>query len=317
MTGGLGAAVARAVASGATTLTSATVSATKTAGYAISINGLTVPARWIDTATVAAGDTVLVALTRGPVGQSSAVVLGRLTDAPRPTVGKIREVIGAKCTVTTDSGDVTADFIGSAPAVGARVRLLWQGAACTVIGTVGVSVAAASVDAGVGAPGQSTQAAQSGSSVLRATGSGSWTVSGTRWTTAVTQGTGYGLTNVHGGWGYGSPLAALSGAKVKSATLTITGRTSAGVFSSPSVFHLSAHSQTDLTDRPETAYGGWDITVPGRGDGFPIYLSVPTDMAQWIVDHRGGLLVSGGTYSAVEGIDVSADSGKLTINWER
>ena len=75
---------------------------------AVTIEGVQVPAVWLDPVSVNQGDNVVVALTRGEAGQSSAVVLGRVTDVPRPTTGTVVSVGGGQAIVRTSFGNVSA-----------------------------------------------------------------------------------------------------------------------------------------------------------------------------------------------------------------
>ncbi len=311
--------VAAATVAGGTRLVAGTAVRGQAGGVEVAVQGRRVTARWLDTAAARVGQPVLVALTGAGVGQSSAIVLGRLGAAPRPVVGVVRTVLAATAEVEAGGMKLTCAWVGAAaPAVGDQVRLLWQGDEATILGTVGS--AAADDDDGLGgvpSPSQSLAEAASGTSVLRATAAGSWTARG-RWSSAVVQGSGAGVEDSRGGWGYGAALRALAGARVVEAWVRVTGRAVSGAPAAPLTLRLACHAQTDLLTRPEPAGGdGWEAVVPGRGAAWPLDVPIPVERAQWLIDHAGGLMVGGGHYGGVAGLDSDPTSGQITITWKK
>ena len=311
---GLGRAIASAAAGGSVDIVAGTVVTDGDGTTVVTHQGAQIPAEWLDSATAVAGATVLLAVSRGQTGQSSAVVLGTLTSTPRPLVGKIMRVSGPVASVQTETGTVQALWTWSAPTVGQQVRLMWQGPVCSVIGTVGATTPSVS-GGGVQAPDQDIGAPMSGTTPLHATASGSWT-GARRWTGAIIQGT-QGSTPTVGGWAYGAAPRALAGATVTSASLLLTGRSRSGSYDQEATLHVSCHAQAHLTTRPEQAGPTWQVTVPPAGGPWPQAITVPTEAAQWVIDHAGGLMVSGGAYAGVLGIDQTPDSGLLTVTWNR
>lgn len=308
--------VAGATVAGGTQLVAGTTVRSPSGGVEVAVQGRRVTARWLDTAASQPGQTVLVALTSAGIGQSSAIVLGRLGAAPRPTMGVVRTVLASTAEVEAGGVRVTCAWVGAtAPAVGDHVRLLWQGAEATILGVSG-STAADGEDGGVLAPEQSVGLAPSGVSVLRATTAGSWSTRG-RWSSAVVQGTGPGVEDSHGGWGYGSTLRALAGVRVVTAWVRVTGRAVSGEPDAALTLRLACHAQTDLLERPSPASAVWEVSIPGRGAAWPLDVPIPVEQAQWLVDHTGGLMVGGGPYGGVTGLDGGPESGRITMNWER
>lgn len=73
---------------------------------------------------------------------SELIVTHALTK--RPTRGVVAAVAGQVATVTADAQPWDLGFLGSAPAVGATVRILWDADGGTVLGAVGAATAAPS-----------------------------------------------------------------------------------------------------------------------------------------------------------------------------
>lgn len=308
--------VAGATVAGGTRLVAGTTVRGRAGGVEVAVQGRLVAARWLDTAAARIGQTVLVALTSDGVGQSSAVVLGRLGAAPRPPMGVVRTVLASTAEVEAGGMRVTCAWVGAtAPAVGDRVRLLWQGAEATILGVSG-STAADGEDGGALAPEQPVGPAPAGVSVLRATASGSWAARG-RWSSAVVQGSGPGVEDSRGGWGYGAGVRALAGVRVVEAWVRLTGRAVSGAPDAALTLRLACHAQTDLLERPSPVGAVWEASVPGRAAVWPLDVPIPVERAQWLVDHAGGLMVGGGSYGGVMGLDAGPESGRITMNWER
>ena len=62
---------------------------------------------------------------------------------------------------------------------------------------------------------------------------------------------------------------------------------------------------------------GWEAVVPGRGAAWPLDVPIPVERAQWLIDHAGGLMVGGGHYGGVAGLDSDPTSGQITITWKK
>ena len=316
----LGETIAAAGVAGVTTLVSGTVVRDSDDHLRVSTGGAIIPARWIDTIAVAEGDTVLLALSRAEVGQSSAIVLGRVTDVPRPTVGRVREIAGTAITVMLDDGTTkTGVYVGSPPPIGAHVRLFWQGHLMTVLGPVGASQETSMIAPGLGASQQKIGVALNGQTQLRAVSAGSWSpeTGASPWSQSIVQGTGGGTTDSRGAWAYGEAMRTLAGVRVKAARLLVTGRSMTGVFNEPLVLNMAGHSATTLNSLPSADGPRWTAKVPHRGGAFPVWIDIPTASAQWIVDHAGGIMISDGTFGGVQGITENPASGQLWIDWTR
>ena len=311
----LGEVMAASTTAGGTRLVVGTTVRDDAGRLVVGVQGVPVKAAWLGTMHAMAGMTVLVALIGAGEGQSSAIVLGPLVDRPRTTTCIVRSVAGNTAAATIDGVDRTCAWVGTAPRTGQPARLMWQGSEPVILGT-GKSLAVDEI-AGTVAPSQSVMEAPAGRETLRATGSGSWTPAGVRWTGAVVQGTGDGQTDIVGGWGYGAAMTAMAGMQVTAARLHLDGRTGSGAHGQPLTLHVAAHEQTDLLRRPQAVGSGWDVQVPARGSAWPVDVDVPVETAQWLVDHAGGLMVSGSAYGGVTGVDSAPLSGCLTIDWTR
>lgn len=281
----------------------------------VGVQGVTVEAAWLGTMHAMAGMTVLVALVGAGEGQSSAIVLGPLVDRPRTTMCVVRSVAGDTAVAVIDGEARTCAWVGTAPRTGLPARLMWQGAEPVILGT-GKSLAV-DVPGGTVEPSQSVMEAPAGRATLRATGSGSWTPDGIRWTGSVVQGTGDGQTDIVGGWGYGAALTAMAGLRVTAAHLHLDGRTGSGAHDQPVTLRVAAHAQTHLLTRPQAVGSSWEVQVPARGSDWPVDVEVPVATAQWLVDHAGGLMLHGPVYGGVTGVGDAPMSGCLTIDWTR
>ena len=284
---------------------------------AVTIEGVQVPATWLDPVSVNYGDNVVVALTRGEAGQSSAIVLGRVTDTPRPTTGTVVSVGSGQAVVRTAFGNVSATHSWSAPSVGQVVSLMWQDGRPTTVGPVTYSAPDAPPGAPPSAPSQ--QLGQTdGTAVIRPVYSASWSTrrsDGRPWTERIVAG---GKFQSIGAWGYGSQFAALKaivGLRVLEASLHFGERTADGGNKAAVTLQGRCHAAGSLGRQPTAAGPSLSATLaqwaPGGQD-----VTLPAAVAQWLITNGGGLLWTGGNVEGgVSDIGTDPDSGRITIKW--
>lgn len=283
---------------------------------AVTIEGVQVPATWLDPVSVNYGDNVLVALTRGEAGQSSAVVLGRVTDAPRPTTGTVVSVGGGQAVVRTSFGSVSATHSWNAPSVGQVVSLMWQDGHSTTVGPVTYSAPTTPSSSPPSAPSQQLGQVD-GTAVIRPVYSASWSTrrsDGRPWTERIVVGGKFGSV---GAWGYGGQFAALkaiSGLRVLEASLHFGERTADGGNTAVTI-QGRCHTAGSLGQQPTATGPSLSVALtkwsPGGQD-----VTLPAEVAQWLITNSGGLLwTGGGTEGGVTDIGTDPDSGRITIKW--
>lgn len=283
---------------------------------AVTIEGVQVPATWLDPVSVNYGDSVVVALTRGEAGQSSAIVLGRVTDTPRPTTGTVVSIGSGQAVVRTAFGTVSATHSWSAPSVGQVVSLLWQDGRPTTVGPVTYSAPDTPTAGPPPAPAQ--QLGQlDGVAVIRPVFSASWSArrsDGRPWTDRIVVGGKFAST---GAWGYGGQFAALkaiAGLRIVEASLHFGERTADGGAAAVTI-QGRCHTAGSLGQQPTATGPSLSATLakwsPGGQD-----ITLPVDVAQWLVTNGGGLMWTGGSVEGgVSDIGTDPDSGRITIKW--
>jgi hypothetical protein len=283
---------------------------------AVMIEGVQVPATWLDPVSVNYGDVVAVALCRGEAGQSSAIVLGRVTDTPRPTTGTVVSVGGGQAIVRTASGNVSATHSWSAPSVGQVVSLMWQDGRPTTVGPVTYSAPDTPPGALPSAPSQ--QLGQTdGTAVIRPVYSASWSTrrsDGSPWTERIVTG---GKFASIGAWGYGGQFAALKAIpdlRIVEASLHFGERTADGGNAAVTI-QGRCHTSGSLGQQPTATGPSLSVALakwaPGGQD-----VTLPTEVAQWLVANGGGLLwTGGGTEGGVTDIGTDPDSGRIIVKW--
>ena len=294
---------------------------TGTVGWAqgrptVTIEGVQVPATWLDPVSVNYGDSVAVALCRGEAGQSSAVVLGRVTDAPRPTTGTVVSVGGGQAIVRTAFGNVSATHSWNPPSVGQVVSLMWQDGRPTTVGPVTYSAPDAPTAGPPTAPAQ--QLGQiDGTAVIRPVYSASWSTrrsDGRPWAERIVAG---GRFQSVGAWGYGAQFAALKaipGLRIVEAALHFGERTADGGNTAVTI-QGRCHAAGSLGQQPTAIGPSLSVALakwaPGGQD-----VTLPAEVAQWLITNGGGLLWTGGsTEGGVTDIGTDPDSGRITIKW--
>lgn len=284
---------------------------------AVTIEGVQVPATWLDPVSVNYGDNVVVALTRGEAGQSSAVVLGRVTDAPRPTTGTVVSVGGGQAVVRTGVGNVSATHSWNAPSVGQVVSLMWQDGRPTTVGPVTYSAPTAPPAEVPPAPSQRLGDGDYGTSVIRPVYSASWSTrrsDGRPWTERIVAG---GKFASVAAWGYGGQFAALKaiqGLRIVEASLHFGERTADGGNVAVTL-QGRCHASGSLGQQPSPAGPSLSVALaqwaPGGQD-----VPLPVAVAQWLITNGGGLMWTGGNVEGgVSDIGTDPDSGRITIKW--
>lgn len=283
---------------------------------AVTIEGVQVPATWLDPVSVNYGDNVAVALVRGEAGQSSAIVLGRVTDAPRPTTGTVVSIGSGQAVVRTTFGTVSATHSWNPPSVGQVVSLLWQDGRPTTVGPVTYSAPDAPPGAPPSAPAQ--QLGQTdGTAVIRPVYSASWSTrrsDGHPWTERIVAG---GKFQSVGAWGYGGQfeaLKAIPGLRIVEASLHFGERTADGGATAVTI-QGRCHTAGSLGQQPTATGPSLSVALahwsPGGQDA-----TLPAEVAQWLVANGGGLMWTGGsTEGGVSDIGTDPDSGRITIKW--
>lgn len=286
--------------------------------------GVSKRAAWPSGVYAAPGEPVLIAELVRADAPAQYVVLGRVgADGPRE--GTVTTVPGGSDTITVTANSVayTATFLASyTPLVGDRVRLFWQGRDVTVVGKVGVTPGAGTIDAGIGAP---PPPKSSGTFNAPATDSATYW-SGGGWDSIrpyggiVGQGTIYGTSNViTGAWFYGNTMAELAGARIDRVRFRVPQRRSVGDLNSALTLHLYAHTSPG---RPggdvSRVVGPTDISIPAGwnpdpGDGF---IDLPTSYASTLIA-GGGISISGDPYLSFLGKPSDPASGQLRLDWYR
>ncbi|MEV7962418.1 hypothetical protein [Oerskovia paurometabola] len=282
-------------------------------GYAVNIDGATPPVAWPAGYIPTVGDAVQVLIVDG-----TAAVLGPVVgDGLRPLTGTVAGTASAGTVpVTTTTGPLRCRYVGTAPAIGALVRLDWQSTSPWIWPS-----AAATVPAPLPDPGGSTPppppASTSGTLTITATDSGSWQVGGT-WAyqgTDVVQWRYGSARENRGAWFYGNGAAQLSGATITGARLRLGSRQRIGDYNAPQVLHLHRHTNAS---RPggdvNRVTGPHDVTLPPNAG--PRWVDLPTAWGQALVS-GGGIAVAGSPYVGITGVGSDPASGQLQLDWRR
>jgi len=290
----------------------------------VKIGGLPTQATWPSGVYAAPGESVLIAQLVKSDAPTQNVVLGRVgIDGPREAT--VTTVPGGSDTiiVTANSVAFTATFLAAyTPAVGDRVRLLWQGRDVTCVGKVGVTPATTVAEGGTQPP---PPTKSSGTFSAPAIDSATYW-SGGGWDSIrpgggiVGQGTVYGTSNViTGAFFYGNTMAELAGANITRVRLRVPQRRTVGDYNSALTLHLYAHTSPGRPGGDVTRVSGpTDITIPAGwnpapGEGF---IDLPTTIAPTLIA-GGGISISGDPYMSFVGKPSDSASGQLRIDWTR
>lgn len=281
-----------------------------TGGLAVNVNGATPPVWWPAGYIPTVGDAVKVLMVDG-----TAVVHSPVVTTQRPLTGTVAGTPSAGTVpVDTTGGTLLCRFVGTAPAVGALVRLDWQATSPWIWPN-----AAASTPEGPGGGGEvpiPPPVTETGTLSVTALDSGSWSVQG--WSsfhgTNLTQGT-YSGSTYTGAWFHGSAPGQLAGRTITGFRLRHGARRRMGNYNSPLV--LQVWRTTNSTRPPGDT---------NRVEGPATFTLGPNQPAGWVdlppawgaaIVAGGGLAIAGGAYGGVVGIGEDGASGQLQIDWQR
>jgi hypothetical protein len=288
----------------------------------VRIGGVAQPATWPSGVYAAPGEPLLIAQIVKPDAPAQNVVLGRVgADGPRE--GTVTTVPGGSDTITVTAAgvDYTATFlVGYTPVVGDRVRLLWQGRDVTILGQVGITPEAGTIDSGINPPppprssGTFNAPANDSATLWAPGGWDSWAKGGGH----VYQGTWAGST-VTGSWFYGNTMAELAGATISRIRFRVPARRSVGDFNSAGNIHLYAHTSPSRPGGDVTRVTGpTDVSIPagwapGPDEG---WVDLPLTFAPTLII-GGGISISGDPYLGFLGKPSDPASGQLRLDWSR
>lgn len=294
-------------------------------GYAddypnIQVRGLVQPAIWLGD-YAAKGEPIIVGIIGKPDAPAQCLMLGRV-GPPLPVEGIVAAAPPGSdtITVTADSVDYTVTFAASlTPAVGDRMRLLWQGGTGTAVCKVGVTPA-------VITNGPSTQpppgAASSGTLPVTTTDSGTYSGGVYGWNRGYGQnvyqgdGTPWGGPAVNSGaWFYGANASQLQGATITRVEFLLPARNRAGTSSAAATVHLYLHNSPNKPGGDVSRVAGpVDVTVQAHSRGG--YIDLPAGWGPTLIA-GGGVSITGNPYLGLLGRGEQPDSGHLKFTWQR
>ena len=272
----------------------------------------------IDAWSVGVGDTVIIA--RSPL--AGGLIIGAVAAASRrlPGEGTVTAASGGNVTVAVGTASYTGRFLTSyVPTIGDKVNMKWDADAGLVIlgdyGTVAPPVPPPPpplppVQAPAAPPPPAT-----GTARFPAVDSVSWR--GGKWRTdsnVVAQSDWGGWGDNNGAWFYGSgPTDQLAGATITRCQIRIH-RQPGGVWGGQTV-HLYRHTDRN---RPggdvSRVQGPWDASV---AIDEAIWVDLPADAGQAIVDSGGGVGITGAPYVVLYPAGSDPESGLLSMDWRR
>lgn len=303
-------------------LTAGTVKRDSSTGdLQVTVEGVPMAAAWLDGLVLSPGDTVVVATMRAREGQSSALVLGKSHNKPRPGEGQVTEVPASSPTisVSADGETYSARFLATyTPVVGDNVMLLWQGSMPVVLGEVGVVPAPPPPDVPEPTPDAPPEPKESGVESYPSTDTGTFDVGNGVWSryygSHIMQGTSSGYTS-QGTWFYGNAPTTLSGRTITRFRFKIPSRRHAGNYNSSLTLHFYLHNHRTRAGAPPRVAGPHDVSIPPRYAGG--WVDLPVGWGQAIADSGGGISIYGDPYGGVTGRYEDPSSGQLELHWTR
>lgn len=283
------------------------------AGFAVNVDGTQPPVSWPAGYIPTAGDAVRVLIVDG-----EASVLGPvIRDGLRPLTGTVAGAATAGTVqVTTSTGTLTCRYVGTAPSIGALVRLDWQSTSPWIWPSAAATIPTPPGGGGGSTP-QPPPTSTSGTLTVTAIDTGSWQVGGS-WAyqgTDVVQWRYGSARENRGAWFYGNGVAQLAGATITAARLRLGARLRIGSYNSAQTLHLYRH--TDAS-RP----GGDVVRVAGPHDVSlapnvgPQWVDIPAAWGQDLIT-GGGIAVAGSPYVGISGVGSDPASGQLQLDWRR
>lgn len=281
--------------------------------YFVAVNGSQIACTWIDTITVTPGDKVVALLQQPKLGTGSAIVIGRLTETPRPQYASVIYSPTGSATVRMKDAlgnEFEALWLGDTPpAVGTVMALLWQGSTPIALGKR--RIAANETDDDVNAlkpiaPPKPPVVER----YVKAVDSGTWDRGFSIWNpgykTRVCQGSWGGYGPLTGGWFYGNSTTQLAGCSTLQIYLPAR-RTGMGRNASASVV-FDLISQSSKSSSPNLKGYSHTVSVPYGWDGG--WLDLPGSWCN-VLKNCGGIAIKGSFYCGFQGIGDNAKSGQL------
>ncbi|MHA7132532.1 hypothetical protein [Oerskovia turbata] len=282
-------------------------------GVAVNVDGALPPVAWPAGYIPTAGDPVKVLMVDG-----EAVVLGPvIRDGLRPLTGT---VTGAATTgtvpVDTATGVLACRYVGTAPSIGALVRLDWQSTSPWIWPSAAATVPTPAPDPGGSTP-PPPPATTTGTLTVAALDSGSWQVGGTwAWAGTDVYQWRYGSNRENrGAWFYGNAAGQLAGATITGARIRLGARLRIGSYNAAQALHLYRHTNPSRPGGDVARVAGpHDVTLaPGAG---PQWVDIPAAWGQDLIT-GGGIAVAGSPYVGITGVGSDPASGQLQLDWRR
>lgn len=285
-------------------------------GFAVNVDGSLPPVTWPAGYIPTTGDAVRVLMVDG-----AGVVMGPvITTGLRPLTGTVQgAATSGTVPVTTDAGVLACRYVGTAPAIGALVRLDWQSTSPWIWPSTAATIPTPDPGTGGGTtPPPPPPVTTSGTLTVTATDSGSWQVGGTwAWAGTDVYQWRYGSARENrGAWFYGNGPRQLAGATVTRLRLRVGARLRIGDYNAALVAHMYRHTSTSRpTGDVARVEGPTNITLaPGQQ---PAFVDLPVAWGQALVDTGGGIAIAGSPYLAMSGVGDDPASGQLLIDWRR
>lgn len=293
----------------------------------VTIDGATTPAvSWLPNWEHLATDRVLILRGRGRVE-----IVGTL--ATRPTSAIVGSVGSGLATVTDGSGRTISGlpYVGTAPAVGATVGIVWGsdgGFIAGILSTTAPGTAPGTESPTDPNPPDLPNAIQSGTATAAATWSatarsGSWRADGNTAPRYVMQGhwTSGSTADNSGFWGYGRGLAVAGATAAGLGTIRLT-RDSATGMSTAANIYLTLHGAHDKPGSPPALISGPVLVGTLRhGQVSDPPFALPSGWAQALLDGTaGGVGLSyAGTahYAALAGPSVDPSAALISLPYTR
>lgn len=283
-------------------------------GLAVNVQGGMPPVKWPAGYVPTAGDAVDVLILDG-----IARVLGPAVTGPRAARGTVADApSGGTVLLDTVFGQVRAQYVGTAPSIGASVFLDWQATTPRLLSSE--SAAAVTPPSGPAPrPPDPAPAQSSGTLTITALDSGTWNVNYSAWSsfhgTNVVQGTWAGQT-YRGAWFYGSAAAQLKGATITAARLRLGYRRRLGNYNSAASIDVWRHTAASRPGGDVSRVTG-PHTVAVAVNAPAQWVAIPASFGQALVNSGGGLSLAGGTYVGITGVGEDPASGQIQLDWQR
>lgn len=302
-------------------------------GWLLNVVGSELEAWWPAEYVPEDGDPVLAV----QIGETWHVV-GPVVSSPSPVppvMGRVKTVStgASRITVTVGGTDMELAFLDSyTPVVGHDVALLWQDGYedALVLGRRGSVPRPKPPKPSKPKPKPSNPKPpkkRRGRTTFAATDGGPWSATAGGWSSTagrnIIQGSWGGLS-YDGFWFYGTKIRnALKGSKVTKAEIYLPNRLRMGSYNSSATAQLRRHTSSASSrpgSKPSQSGSSTNISIPRIGSARG-WVTIPTSIAQAIVDSGGGIALVGNTYLGFPGPGSGSGrnprSGSLRISWEK